>query len=1028
MKKTFIISSSLLTIGFFFVWAQSAFAMDAEFYTYNGFGPVAQAFTKISLIFADGGYQGLFFSIIILGIVAAFFSFMLKSATGARLMPLSWVYPILGGVMIYLALFVPKGNITVYDPVLNRFQTIGGIPNGVVFTAGILNKIERGLVDIIDTAGVPGSKYQEGAGGIGFTALKEAMNASVKNNYLQQSLAQYMEDCVMFEMTLPGTTFDVDAVTYTTTNYLTEFAKANNPAIYTVYYDSTNKAGVTTTCADSWTSLNAILSAPATYADSLKAVCGATLYNSASPLELQKCKDLMSNTLLSTTGISAQPEDLVRQGFISQIIYEVISKADPNVTMALQGNRQIVSSGMGMASSLNEWLPIMRAIMTAIAIGLIPFLVLFIPTPLCGKGLGAMAGFFVFLTTWGIADAIVHGAAMDYATTAMEDIRQSGLGLATCLNFPENSTKIMGMFGMIRGSSIMLASFLTTMLVKFGGHALAMISGNLQGAVAGGGQAAARTLTPEGHAQAKEQMINASQADGWMNSNKFGEMSRGGTTARNMATQANTAGFDAQYQGYQQAGGTGSRQEFMAAKSSEGSFVNRDGSKTSVMGATGASTAASAPDPITGITKTSQTGPSGITTSQYKQGDAIAATSVTGADGKEVFTSVKMANVSKLGMGHQVQNSMITKGAEGMSSTENYSALKSYAASHADSNSHAQQFQTSLSNSESKNFSKAIKDGSMVQGIHDQQLQKALSAEGGVSLDKFTGGIIKAGAGYKVSTTASDGTRSTVSLTKEEAETLQNNIQRVRTQSLSDTMQNTDNLTFGVQASQNIGATKSASYLKEAQNRVTDSAAFEANLVLAATREVANRDFDGNMMQAANFINQTAHNSGMSARLSAYAEKNMMDNAGVPAFIEQKQTDINTNQAALINSDNVKLALGADTRTPTPGNISMKPQEQLVSPDMGTGKINATGEILADKYAGSSNNSTTGSPLHNLSRTIGKTLLDDGNNETVWTPSARDSVPTINTIEPGTNQSSAEKSNASPGASGDGKNVRPGKK
>lgn len=57
---------------------------------------------------------------------------------------------------------MPKGHITtVYDPVLNRFQTVGDIPDAIVFTAGTLNLIERGLVDIIDTSAAPNAAYAD---------------------------------------------------------------------------------------------------------------------------------------------------------------------------------------------------------------------------------------------------------------------------------------------------------------------------------------------------------------------------------------------------------------------------------------------------------------------------------------------------------------------------------------------------------------------------------------------------------------------------------------------------------------------------------------------------------------------------------------------------------------------------------------------------------------------------------------------------------------------------------------------------
>ena len=120
-----------------------------------------------------------------------------------------------------------------------------------------------------------------------------------------------------------------------------------------------------------------------------------------------------------------------------------------------------------------------------------------------------MAGFFVFLTTWGISDAILHGAALDYAVEAFEDIRQSGLGLYACVAFPEMSTKALAMFGIVRSSGIMLASFLSMMLVRFGGHALAMMAGSLQSTIQGAGTRAGGLLTPEGRASALDQQVSA---------------------------------------------------------------------------------------------------------------------------------------------------------------------------------------------------------------------------------------------------------------------------------------------------------------------------------------------------------------------------------------------------------------------------------------------------------------------------------------------------------------------------------------
>ena len=145
---------------------------------------------------------------------------------------------------------------------------------------------------------------------------------------------------------------------------------------------------------------------------------------------------------------------------------------------------------------MNEWIPVIRAIMTAIAIGVIPFLVLFLPTPIIGKAASVMLGFFVFLSTWGVTDAVIHGAAMDYAIRNFEEVRQSNLGVYAMAALPAVSTKMLAMFGVIRSAGIMLASLFSMMLIRFGGHALAMLAGNLSGLVQSAGSQAGALLTP----------------------------------------------------------------------------------------------------------------------------------------------------------------------------------------------------------------------------------------------------------------------------------------------------------------------------------------------------------------------------------------------------------------------------------------------------------------------------------------------------------------------------------------------------
>ena len=71
--------------------------------------------------------------------------------------------------------------------------------------AGILNKIERGLVEIATTAGDP-LNYQTQAGGKGFLGLAQltSIPLSALDSNLDASLRRYIRDCVAYALMNPA--------------------------------------------------------------------------------------------------------------------------------------------------------------------------------------------------------------------------------------------------------------------------------------------------------------------------------------------------------------------------------------------------------------------------------------------------------------------------------------------------------------------------------------------------------------------------------------------------------------------------------------------------------------------------------------------------------------------------------------------------------------------------------------------------------------------------------------------------------
>ncbi|TAJ97313.1 MAG: conjugal transfer protein TraG [Candidatus Manganitrophaceae bacterium] len=510
MRKSFKKSASLIPLSILLLAALAvspAYAMEMEYYTYNGFDAVVSAFSKIALIFSDDNYEGLLFTITVLGILLGAVVVYFLTLSGVRISLLSWAWPVGIGITLYLALIIPKGTLHIYDPVKNQYQPVGGIPDGLVAVIGAFNKIERGLVDIVATAADPVG-FQRQAGGVGFDMLHNLHSKGVLllDQYLHQSLKKYVEDCVYFELARPGATLTVNQLAGNT-DFLPLFEQASNPAIYTVYYedDPSNpdlRRGVTQTCAQAFIRIRLRITNPGQFEATSRSRCAEAGFDPAIPAEYNQCRSMLSDLVSWFEGAAFDTTQIFRQTVIAHTISDVVLSSSPDTAVKILASRDAGSSMLSAGVMANEWIPIIRAVTTAMAVGLLPLLVLFIPTPLFGKAATLIAGFFVWLTAWGVTDAIAHQFAVDYAVHAFEQVRQYQLGLAAVSSFGTASLKTLAAFGAIRWSGLMLATVITTMLVRFGGHALSMLAGDITSGPQRSGQSAGRLATPEGQSAA----------------------------------------------------------------------------------------------------------------------------------------------------------------------------------------------------------------------------------------------------------------------------------------------------------------------------------------------------------------------------------------------------------------------------------------------------------------------------------------------------------------------------------------------
>lgn len=524
-----------------------AFAVDMEFYTYGGFEAVRDAFVQLTMIFGDSAYQTLYYTAVVCGIAGGATVAIVKLIAGMHSNILGWAPIAALGMAIYIGLFVPKGNLTIYDPVYNRFQTVANVPNGVVIIAGTMNAIERGLVDIVSNAASPDA-FQTQAGGKGFLGLFNLVTTPITavDTNLDASLTRYIDDCVGFALNNSSSGLTVNELRKNTTSFSTSLAKAANPANFTVYYNAANPNGQTMSCQAAWSAITTAMT-PAALQGNTNAQCSTLGFDVTKAAERIQCQTMLFNSQNVSALGAASLDAFVQQSYIAQKLDYVFRSGDGTAAT----NYQFMLNASGSMKAANDWLPILRAVLTAIAVALIPFLCIFLPTPICGRVLGMMFGLFVWLTTWGVTDAIMHQFAMNHAYKLMELVRQNQLGMDAFLFFPTQAAKTLSMFGTMRMGGLVLATALSGMLVKFGGHAMAMLAGNITGQIQGAGvKGETQTSDPSARAQSIVSNTSAMPTQAWANGHSYnartGEvwarMDSGTTSFENMSAELGGAG------------------------------------------------------------------------------------------------------------------------------------------------------------------------------------------------------------------------------------------------------------------------------------------------------------------------------------------------------------------------------------------------------------------------------------------------------------------------------------------------------
>jgi len=477
-KKSLLLAGLLLLI-----LASPAAAAFNEYYTYGGFSPVTIAFDNIALIFSDVSYKSAISTLVILGFLFAGAGGYLKVAMGQG-GPLSWLLPLCIGIGIYFSMYVPTGSLAVFDPVYNQTKVINGVPVGVIWTASLVNHVERYIVESYDNnAPLPPAtscgpmtpmQYQEFGGAVGMRLMQSSAAQYITDANASKTLTAYINDCVAFELNRPGTSLTMNSLLSPGcgSSALDKMGLAASPSNFTTDYMDGSPQGVSASCGAAYTSLNKYYTTATNSGQAVSNACGGTGFT-----DQTRCQEILADQTSGTTGESLDASKFISNLTVNSITNQTLVNGGGAATtqyLTLLNQAQNGSSSGFMAGVMN---PYMIEGYVAYSFMLMPILVMFLVTPLWKNAFSLIFSLMTWTCLLRSLDVITfHQWVVQYQQAAAAAYNNAGMGLDAAMRLPSMANQYIGTFASMRNSVFLLATAVSGGLFKFGDSALSRLA------------------------------------------------------------------------------------------------------------------------------------------------------------------------------------------------------------------------------------------------------------------------------------------------------------------------------------------------------------------------------------------------------------------------------------------------------------------------------------------------------------------------------------------------------------------------
>lgn len=390
-----------------------------DVYTFGSGSYVVEALHAVKMFMGSSSYTTLARIAGLIALLWVLLAALRNKGGGAIQADWSWL---LFFMFFYVGLIVPKVDVVIIDeidPPTGASPVVTGVPLGMGALAYITSTIGHGLTDKYETfITIPGDqKYSQNGMLFGANVMRSLGEMEFPDAGYSSDMNQFIGHCMFPQITAGGLSLDA----LTTSTDLWQYLKGNAQTNRWIEFSD----GVVWTCLEAANDLDARINPQVNTA---AGQAGQKLWptKGASAAQAAFLASAGGTTAADFIGITQTGADMTRQAMMVKAISGALEGASidaDNQSMAqaiyqAKGEAQQRNMYLSMGSMASRTLPVMKAVMEAVAYGIAPLVFLFVLMPGGLVALGQYAMFMMWLQMWPILYAIINSVMYWYGSQA----------------------------------------------------------------------------------------------------------------------------------------------------------------------------------------------------------------------------------------------------------------------------------------------------------------------------------------------------------------------------------------------------------------------------------------------------------------------------------------------------------------------------------------------------------------------------------------------------------------------------------